>query len=77
MQATFDPNAVIIFGATIDPQLQDRVRVTVIATGFKGKPHAQQQAFHEPGYSDYARGRDIDRPAWSRYGEQAEKIAEN
>ena len=74
---SIDPNAVIIFGATIDPQLQDRVRVTVIATGFKGKRQPQQQAFPETAFSDYARGKDIDRPAWSRYQEQAEKIAEN
>ena len=29
-----DPDANIIFGTTIDPALSDRVRVTVIATGF-------------------------------------------
>jgi cell division protein FtsZ len=32
-----DPNANIIFGTTIDPALDDRVRVTVIATGFDKK----------------------------------------
>ena len=31
-----DPNANIIFGATIDDSLQDEVVVTVIATGFEG-----------------------------------------
>jgi cell division protein FtsZ len=32
-----DPEANIIFGTTIDPALDDRVRVTVIATGFDRK----------------------------------------
>lgn len=72
-----DPEAVIIFGATIDTQLEDRVRVTVIATGFKGKPQSQQQAFPEIDYRDYANSEEIDRPAWSRFREQKEKIAEN
>jgi cell division protein FtsZ len=30
-----DPNANIIFGAVIDPSLQDEMRITVIATGFE------------------------------------------
>ncbi len=32
-----DPEANIIFGTTIDPSLDERVRVTVIATGFDKK----------------------------------------
>jgi len=32
-----DPEAMIIFGAVIDEQLQDEIRVTVIATGFQGE----------------------------------------
>ncbi|MCX7680136.1 MAG: cell division protein FtsZ [Spirochaetes bacterium] len=32
-----DPDANIIFGTTIDPALEDKVRVTVIATGFDRK----------------------------------------
>ncbi|HPJ40281.1 MAG TPA: cell division protein FtsZ, partial [Spirochaetota bacterium] len=32
-----DPEANIIFGATIDPALEEKVRVTVIATGFNRK----------------------------------------
>jgi cell division protein FtsZ len=32
-----DPDANIIFGAVIDEELQDEVRVTVIATGFNQK----------------------------------------
>jgi cell division protein FtsZ len=33
-----DPDANIIFGAVIDDNLNDEIRVTVIATGFDGKP---------------------------------------
>ena len=32
-----DPDAIIIFGATIDETLDDEIRVTVIATGIDGK----------------------------------------
>jgi cell division protein FtsZ len=32
-----DPNANIIFGAVIDPQIQGEMRITVIATGFTGE----------------------------------------
>lgn len=35
--ASCDPEAKIIFGATIDENLADEVKVTVIATGFKGE----------------------------------------
>ena len=31
-----DPEAEIIFGATVDESLQDEVRITVVATGFSG-----------------------------------------
>lgn len=31
-----DPGANIIFGAVIDPELQDEIQITVIATGFEG-----------------------------------------
>ena len=32
-----DPEANIIFGAVIDPRMQDEVKLTVIATGFDGR----------------------------------------
>jgi cell division protein FtsZ len=40
-----DPNANIIFGAVIDPQMQGEMRITVIATGFTGEisEHANRQ----------------------------------
>jgi cell division protein FtsZ len=34
IQRTADPNANIIFGAVIDPNMKDGIRITVIATGF-------------------------------------------
>ncbi|MDI3270321.1 MAG: cell division protein FtsZ [Bacillota bacterium] len=37
-----DPDANIIFGAVIDDQLQDEIRVTVIATGFQGEGRLEQ-----------------------------------
>ena len=40
VQEAANPNANIIFGATIDESFQDEMRVTVIATGFELKPEA-------------------------------------
>ncbi len=28
-----DPNATIVFGAVIDPELEDEIKITVVATG--------------------------------------------
>lgn len=46
-----DPNANIIFGAVIDPQMQGEMRITVIATGFTGEiaePRSRQSAVSNP-----------------------------
>ena len=37
-----DPNANVIFGAVIDDSVDDDVRVTVIATGFGGRPRRRR-----------------------------------
>jgi cell division protein FtsZ len=37
IRRTADPNANIIFGAVLDPELSDEVHITVIATGFRTK----------------------------------------
>jgi len=37
-----DPNANVIFGAVVDDSLGDEVRVTVIATGFGGRPRRRR-----------------------------------
>ncbi len=40
VQQAANPNANIIFGATISDEFQDEMRVTVIATGFEMKPES-------------------------------------
>ena len=72
-----DPEAVIIFGATIDQDLEDRVKVTVIATGFKGLRRPQQQVLPEVDYRDYARSGELDRPAGSRFQDHKDKGADS
>ena len=42
VEACADENANIIYGQIIDENLDDSVRITVIATGFTGKPKRQQ-----------------------------------
>ena len=34
IQRSVDPEAIIIFGTVIDPEMQDEIKITVIATGF-------------------------------------------
>ncbi len=60
-----DPDANIIFGAMIDESLQDEIRVTVIATGFEGKPR-QKVGLQEVEISDFAAADDIEIPAFLR-----------
>ena len=43
-----DPNANVIFGAVIDESLGDEVRVTVIATGFGGRPRRRRVERRRP-----------------------------
>ncbi len=72
-----DPDANIIFGAVIDENFQDHVRVTVIATGFSAPEQQQKQGFRPTlaavGKSAYARGENIDAPAWSRWQQQEQQ----
>jgi cell division protein FtsZ len=44
-----DPDAQIIFGATIDPSLRDEVRITLIATGFDSVPRTTPRMRSYPG----------------------------
>ena len=62
-----DPEATIIFGATIDEMFEDQVRVTVIATGFDPKPLLKHSEGKEgtPVIEPF-KGRDLDTPAWMR-----------
>jgi cell division protein FtsZ len=69
-----DPEAQIIFGASIDPNLSGKVRVTVLAAGF-GSPRSHRQS--ESGYAFEKTGKletvapvsmeDIEVPAFLRY----------
>jgi cell division protein FtsZ len=44
-----DPDANIIFGATIDESMHDQIRITVVATGFdQTKQRLQQYVIHQP-----------------------------
>jgi len=61
-----DPEANIIFGAVIDEEFQDEVRVTVIATGFDGKPVNLHTAKNEAPVIEPFKVRDLDIPAWMR-----------
>ncbi len=38
-----DPDAKIIFGTSIDPNLQDEIRITVVATGFTQEKDSQEE----------------------------------
>ncbi|MDD6772181.1 cell division protein FtsZ [Inconstantimicrobium porci] len=44
VQEAADPDANIIFGAVIDENLKDEIRITVIATGFESELEARQSA---------------------------------
>ncbi len=68
-----DPDANIIFGAVIDENCQDQVRVTVIATGFKAREEGFKPKLAAVSGSAYSRGENIDAPAWSRW-QHGEKI---
>ncbi len=68
VKETSHPDANIIFGAVIDENLQDEVRVTVIATGFDRKHLGRQQVFEEMGDQEWQkRDEDIDTPAFLRW----------
>ena len=43
IRRTADPDANIIFGAVIDPDMKDGIRITVIATGFDQSKRAALQ----------------------------------
>ncbi|WP_163194038.1 cell division protein FtsZ [Clostridium thermarum] len=43
VQQAADPDANIIFGAVIDENLKDEIRITVIATGFDNDKHEQKK----------------------------------
>jgi len=49
-----DPDANIIFGATIDQNMVDQVKITVIATGFDETKKRLRELSGQPSYSTMA-----------------------
>ena len=60
-----DPDADIIFGAVIDENFKDKIRITVIATGFDTFPTGKSRLHEEISRSTFA-GEDLDVPAFLR-----------
>ncbi|OQA46677.1 MAG: Cell division protein FtsZ [Chloroflexi bacterium ADurb.Bin325] len=79
IRRTADPDANIIFGAVIDPNIKDSIRITVIATGFD-MMHEQQAPIADDGRGapttlpfpkrEYQRD-DLDIPAFLRRSRQS------
>jgi cell division protein FtsZ len=59
----------IIWGMVIDPELEDGVRVTVIATGF-GEEGEEVADKSKVGRLDATRGKSLDSPAYARRNQQ-------
>ena len=60
-----DPEATIIFGAVINEELQDQIRVTVIATGFESPSTVKPKAKEETGLPSFGND-ELDIPAFLR-----------
>lgn len=66
-----DPEANIIFGAVIDEEMEDEVRVTVIATGFDHRPATKKDspfATTELDLKNFTLDDELDIPAFLRRG---------
>jgi cell division protein FtsZ len=61
-----DPEANIIFGAVIDEQMEDEVRVTVIATGFENRVHKKERPKSDFENKPFSNLDDLDIPAFLR-----------
>ena len=62
VKSVVDASANIIFGARIDPNVQDEVEITVIATGFPGFDSKREDDSTQRGYQS---GRIYDRPNYN------------
>lgn len=60
-----DPDANIIFGAVIDENMRDEVRVTVIATGFDARPAVKKELARDLEVRAFAAG-ELEIPAFLR-----------
>lgn len=63
-----DPEANIIIGLTLDETLKDRIRVTVLATGFRSGKREEM-----PRQRKMASGETSHRGAWMNYSEEGQK----
>lgn len=77
--SAIDPDANIIFGATIDESLEDELRLTVVATGFDALPAEREPAsglayFNKPNEGDTVTDEDITEHALSLDDEQPADI---
>ena len=59
-----DDDANFIFGAVIDEDLEDEIRITVIATGFDARP--KESVFEEVDIKPLHQSNDLDIPAFMR-----------
>lgn len=70
IQRTADPDANIIFGAVIDPNMKDAIRITVIATGFDAIKDQKVAGTEESRVVEFPRRtydrEDLDIPAFLR-----------
>jgi cell division GTPase FtsZ len=69
VRGVVDASANIIFGARIDPNVQDEVEITVIATGFPGFDNKRDDENIQRGYQS---GRVYDRPT---YGSTPDRLS--
>lgn len=69
-----DPDANIIFGATIDEHLVDQVKITVIATGFDETKRRLRELTGRPGYASQQAGAMFTRPVTQATNQNATPI---
>ncbi len=60
IQEAVDPNANIIFGASIDESLEDEIVITIIATGFDGAEQTSYSSKQQPGQPEVLDDRVVD-----------------
>ncbi len=65
-----DPDANIIFGATIDENLVDQVKITVIATGFDETKKRLKELSGRPSYRDLGNVQQMPQGSQNQYGQQ-------
>lgn len=74
VRSVVDASANIIFGARIDPNVQDEVEITVIATGFSGFDSKRNE--EESTQRGYQSGRVYDRPSYSTSTQERLSVTE-